>query len=300
MRSGAFEAAWRITDEIEAPRRAIGGRSLPDNLLWDGTPVTGQPVIIRCQHGLGDSIQFLRYLPLVVPLASEVSLDVQPELWELYEGMPGVTLASTGGGIEVECMELRYLFRTHLKTISPPFVPVDTARFTPIHDRRTLNVGLIWASGAWDASRSMNLSELAPLRDIPNVRFYSLQQGPEAGKWRASTFELIPLHLSTAQIAAAAAAMLQLDLIVTVDSMTAHLAGALDRPVWTLLPHRADWRWMENRDDSPWYPVMRLYRQPAPERWDDVARRVAKDLAALAATACPESDAIDTARIPLL
>ena len=125
----------------------------------------------------------------------------------------------------------------------------------------------------------MKLCELAALGEIPRLRLYSLQQGPALQEMSAVRFHIIPLSDRTREIAAAAAAMLELDLIISVDTMTAHLAGALARPVWTLLPHEADWRWMRNREDSPWYPTMRLLRQRSPGSWGEVVEHLARNLA---------------------
>src|SRR5205814_1293816 len=118
------------------------------------------------------------------------------------------------------------------------------------------HVGLIWAASDWDPSRSIPLCSLAPLRELERVRFYSLQQGAPARDYSHAPFPLCALSPYTEDVITAARAMLELDLIIAVDAMGAHLAGALGRPVWVLLKHEADWRWMNERSDSPWYPTM--------------------------------------------
>jgi hypothetical protein len=144
-----------------------------------------------------------------------------------------------------------------------------------------MNVGLLWAASDWDKRRSIALDVLAPLARVAHVKFYSLQQGPQSEEWRGAPFPIEPLHRHSSDIPAAAAAMHKLDLVITVDSMAAHLAGAFGRPVWVLLRNEADWRWMVERRDSPWYPTMRLFRQPRAGDWAAVAEQVGVELDAL-------------------
>jgi hypothetical protein len=141
-----------------------------------------------------------------------------------------------------------------------------------------LRVGLLWAGSDWDARRSIPLKLLNALRHLSGVRFYSLQQGPHALDTATSRLAIEPLARHTREVSALAAAMLELDLIVTVDCMAAHLAGALGRPVWMLLREHADWRWMTQRTDSPWYPTMRLFRQEREGEWSGVVEQVAEAL----------------------
>jgi ADP-heptose:LPS heptosyltransferase len=137
---------------------------------------------------------------------------------------------------------------------------------------------MIWASSSWDPTRSLQLKQLVPLASLARVELFSLQQGAEAAEVQEVPFAVEPLSTRTAGALEAAAAMLELDAIVTVDSMPAHLAGALGCPVFLLLQHRADWRWMEGRSDSPWYPTMRIFRQPAPGDWAPAVERLAEAL----------------------
>jgi predicted TIM-barrel fold metal-dependent hydrolase len=136
-----------------------------------------------------------------------------------------------------------------------------------------LNVGLLWAASEWDPSRSLPLEALQPLLALQGIRWFSLQQGPAAEAVADSQWPVEPLDRRTAKVEAAAAAMLALDLVIAVDGMPAHLAASLGRPTWLLLKHHADWRWGD-REDTPWYRTMRLFRQPAPGDWDGVVRRL--------------------------
>jgi hypothetical protein len=145
-----------------------------------------------------------------------------------------------------------------------------------------LRVGLLWAASEWDTSRSIPIGALAPLCAVRGVRYYSLQQGDRGGEWQHAPLPVSPLSSHTTAVEAAAAAMLALDLIITVDGMSAHLAGGLGRPVWVLLKEQCDWRWMRERSDSPWYPTMRLFRQRSAGDWTSVVAEVAVALSAVA------------------
>jgi len=297
MHRGDFEAAWRETDRAEIPRRAAqqkpGFRREPHHLIWNGEPLRGRDVVIRCEHGLGDSIQFLRYCPLVRREARSVTVRLQPMLLELFEGMAGVDFLLDGWTIppppgdrlEVECMELAYLFRHDRQTLpaAVPYLPVRRLR----ESRPALKiawppgpkVALLWAASEWDPSRSLPLEALAPLGGCHGITFFSLQQG-EPGLEPAPFPMERPAPL-TRNPADAALALLAVDLVITIDGMLAHLAGALGRPVWVALKHEADWRWGNDPTRTPWYPTMRLFRQPHPGDWETPVREMAMRLAAL-------------------
>ena len=288
MLRGDFETAWRETDRWEIPRRWAEQADssftrAPHHLLWNGKSFVGQRVLIRCEHGLGDAIQFIRYCPLVRSRARSVIVKAQPALLDLFAEMSGIDLlidAWLGApepehDIAIECMELAYAFRHTAETLPrhTPYLPVSKYRlaelpgFPPASPE--FRIGLLWAASEWNPLRSVPLQELAPLASLP-VRLFSLQQGEEQAQLARSGLPITPLSSFTTNLAAAAAAMLRLDAVVTVDSMAAHLAGALGVPVYLLLTHRADWRWMENRDDSPWYPSMRIMRQAEAGNWAPV------------------------------
>jgi hypothetical protein len=300
MRRGDFPQAWRETDRIELPRRHAGASGIfvrgRQHLLWDGTPIDGGRVLIRCDHGLGDTLQFIRYVPLVRARAREVMTRIQSPLMPLVGacGSFGRIIADdaplTGDfDVQIEVMELPYAFRSTVATLPrdvPYLAPPAAARDGAVLSRRdeaALHVGLVWAAGEWDRSRSVPLECLAPLARMPGACFYSLQQGSHRAEWRHAPFPLKPLSHKTEAIMDAATAMLKLDLIITVDGMTAHLAGALGRPVWLMLKHEPDWRWLEHGAESPWYPTMRLFRNDRPGDWSEVAKRVAEALASLVA-----------------
>ena len=288
MRRGDWEAAWRATDRIELPRRARqhepGFARRPEQLRWDGTPFAGRSVLVRCEHGLGDTLQFMRFLPLL--RARHVHFLVQPPLVDLLRDAPGLGEVRNywtddplpPHDADTEVMELAYALRITLPQLPPPYLlprqRLPSADTLDIPDEGRLRVGLVW---------SCSHSELAPLFALDEVRFFSLQQGEPAADPLVGRFGIAPLSARTGELRMAAAAMGELDLVISIDSMPVHLAGCLGRPTWVLLKHEADWRWMDGREDSPWYPTVRLFRQPRPGDWRGLARQVAASLATVAA-----------------
>jgi len=292
MRRGDFAVAWRASDAILRLHAGVacGHRPRHEQWVWDGTPLAGKRVLVRCYHGLGDTLQFIRYLPLVKRIAAETIVWAQPALIPLLRTAEGIDrLEPLHDGayegdydVDVEVMELAHVFRSTADTL-PDAVPYLHAAPAPLARDGRPAVGLVWRAGDWDERRSIPFPLLAPLAEIPNVDLHVLQRGP--------ALDECPPGFGTRSgrdgVMEAARVIRALDLVITVDSMPAHLAGALGVPVWTLLIHEPDWRWMTGRDDSPWYPTMRLFRQPAPGDWEMVIRRVAAELKALAAEPRP-------------
>lgn len=299
MRAGDWAAAWRETDAMEADRRA--GRVPRDehHLHWDGTPPAGRSVLVRCEHGLGDTLQFLRFLPAIARQVRELHFMVQPPLVDLLRGAPGLGQVHNGWlgpdwpahEVEMEVMELAYVRRATVDTVPPPYPHLEeqARRLSSITlpDDGRLRIGLLWASSDWDGSRSVPWDALEPLLALPQVRFFALQQGRAMQEAGRSRWPVEVLGERTATVEAAAVAMLQMDVVVGIDGMPAHLAASLGRPTWLLLKHEADWRWMEGRRDSPWYPAMRLFRQPGPGDWGAVVEEVAR---AISLVVCERAD----------
>ncbi|HWO43215.1 MAG TPA: ADP-heptose--LPS heptosyltransferase, partial [Candidatus Eisenbacteria bacterium] len=257
--------------------------------VWDGTSPAGKRVLVRCYHGLGDTLQFIRYTPRLRALAAEVVVAAQPELVGLLQTAAGIDrlLAlddedDAAWEVEIEVMELPHVFRTSLATI-PADVPYLHVTPTPVEKNRNLAVGLVWSAGDWDLRRSIAFQDLQPLFEIDEIEFHMLQRGP-ALRERPPAFG-IPSGRS--DIVSLARLMRGLDLVVSVDTMTAHLAGALGVPVWNLIHADADWRWLEKRNDSPWYPTMRLFRQAKPGDWTPVIDALAGELRRLLGDATP-------------
>jgi hypothetical protein len=281
MRVGDFAGAWAASDAARS-RRNGGDPTAPRHLqsVWDGSPLDGHRVLVRCYHGLGDTIQFARYFRLVKARSRELIVWAQPTLLPLLATMPEIDrLLPLHDGtpevdydVDVESMELPYLFRTTIETIPGP-VPYLHPDKATITRPRGPAVGLAWRAGDWAPERSIPFVALAPLLNVP-VTWYVLQAGSGRDECPDDfgTPATVSDPLSTASLIAS------LDLVITIDSMPAHLSGALGTPTWTLLPRDADWRWMQARDDSPWYPTMRLFRQQHRGDWAPVVDRVASSL----------------------
>ena len=284
MRRGAFEAAWAISDAVLRARAGVPCWHWPRHLqyVWDGTPLTGQRVLVRCYHGLGDTIQCIRYAPLIKAIAREVSVWAQPALLPLLRTVRGIDqllplhdgTPDVGYDVDVESMELPHVFRTTLATIPAeiPYLHVAPAAL-PRHGR--LAVGLVWAAGDWEHERrSIPFPLCAPLAAVSGVALHILQRGPALADYQPGVGTLS----GSDDVVETARLMRALDLVISVDTMPAHLAGALGVPVWALLDAAADWRWMEGRADSPWYPTMRLFRQEYSGAWEPVLARVMAEL----------------------
>ncbi len=279
MRRGDFPRAWTLSDRVLAERVSAGPDwTLPrhEQWIWDGRTFEGKRVLVRCYHGLGDTIQFARFLPLLGGIAASVvvlaqssllpllgTLDGDFELLPLHDGTPDVEYE-----VDIESMELAHALRVTLATL-PATVPYFRVRAAPRVSAR-FSVGLVAQAGDWDSERSVDPASLV-----------------EAVRGRASVFnlQLAPpiagiADLSTPNVLSLARRMRAVDLVIAVDTMVAHLAGALGVPTWLLLKADADWRWMEDRSDSPWYPTMRLFRQPAPGDWSSVLAEVRTSLCA--------------------
>lgn len=282
MLLGDFARAWQESGKIPADFR-------DPNRLWDGTPLCGKRVMIRCLHGYGDTIQFCRYLPLLATEAKWLMVEAEERICGLLRGVAGADHVITWGrnapprepdwDVQAEIMELPRIFRTTADTIPNrvPYIEIPTST-TGIGDRgpSLLRVGLAWTSGPFNPARSIDAEQLAPLFQVPGFDFVSLHQNNDPPSRALSCRWLA----AVSSIEGTALAIRELDLVISVDTMVAHLAGALGKPVWTMLPFQADWRWMLDRQDSPWYPTMRLFRQPRPGDWEPVIAEVAETLRA--------------------
>ena len=283
MRRGDFAGAWNISDELLRTRRPQDQENLPRwfQSVWDGSSVAGKRVLVRCYHGLGDTIQFIRYAALLKEVAAEVIVWAQPSLFPLLQTVRGIDRLlplhddspDVEYDVDLELGELPYVFRTTQATIPAqvPYIFVEPALMA-VTGR--LRVGLIWESGDWNKRRSVPFAEIKRLGQLPGIEWHILQREPSRAGWdgKLGVISGGDNPLDDARI------MRALDLVISVDTMTAHLAGALGQNTWTLLPFNADWRWLQHRSDSPWYPTMRLFRQPEEDRWDRVIDQVASEL----------------------
>jgi hypothetical protein len=291
MRRGEWERAWSITDLAMPVRARESCAHWPRHLqyVWTGAPLTGKRVLVRCYHGLGDTLHFIRYMPLLKAIAGEVIVWVQPSLIPLLEGMEGVDrfmplhdgTPEVAYDVDVELMELPYIFRTTLATVPAkiPYVHAEPMRLP--FERTQPVIGLVWRAGNWNGGRSIPVSLLARLAEVPGATLCILQPEAVAAGWNGG----FGIFLGEFDLFDYARALRAMDLLVTVDSMPAHMAGALGVPTWTLLGANADWRWMEDREDTPWYPGMRLFRQRREGDWESVVAKVAGELERLSTPA---------------
>ena len=265
---------------------------------WAGEPARGRTLLIHAEQGLGDSLQFCRYATLAARRGLRVILEVQAPLVRLLRNLPGVERVMARGealpDFDLHCpmMSLPLAFATTVETIprSAAYLRADPAQVEAWRMRldgmaqRGPRIGLVWAGSATltiDLRRSINPEKLAPLVRLPGLHFVSLQKvGPAA----PADFRLTDFMEEMNDFADTAALIANLDLVISVDTAVTHLAAALGKPVWMLDRFDHCWRWLTGRRDSPWYPTLRLYRQPQRGDWDSVLADVVRDLKALRAT----------------
>ncbi|MGA8043109.1 MAG: tetratricopeptide repeat protein [Terracidiphilus sp.] len=267
---------------------------------WQGEPLAGRRILLYAEQGLGDAIQFCRYAAMVATRGGEVILQVHEPLQRLMHSLAIVrtgqaTVARLGEEpppFDLECplMSLPAIFGTTVETVPwpGPYLGADaalaTGKWAQTSDGTSdLRVGLAWAGNPRykaDTFRSMQLRTLVPLLRVPGVQWISLQKGNAALQLRELPEDLRVWDASSLDrdLADAAALIATLDLVITTDTSIAHLAGAMGRPVWILLPHLSDWRWMQDVETTPWYPTARLFRQTAPLDWAGVVHRVSAAL----------------------
>jgi tetratricopeptide (TPR) repeat protein len=293
---GRFTDGWRQYEHrwLVEPLLSIRARyGVPQ---WTGQPLDGRTVLVRSEQGLGDVFQFVRYVPLLKAHGARVVFQPLAGMDVIARRFPGVDqIVGDGERLPpidyfVNLMSLPRAFGTTVDTIPSdiPYLSPDPAYFRKwrarFANRSRPVVGLAWAGRPQhrtDRHRSLTVRQLAPLFDVPDVRFVSLQKGPAAVQAEtvsdAVDWEGVGAELDDLEDAAAVVA--ELDLLVCVDTGLAHLAAAMGKPVWVMLPEPADYRWLTGRDDTPWYPTMRLFRQATPRDWRPVVERVASELA---------------------
>jgi tetratricopeptide (TPR) repeat protein len=296
-----YELRWTVPDSVMAaePRQLKQPQ-------WRGDfSLTGRRILLVGEQGLGDTLQFCRYVSLVQELGAHVVLEVSEALRTLLKGLRGVSeVVSRGDALpEFDCvcplMSLPLAFKTDISTIprQVPYLSAEPSKVQVWGERlgvkRRLRVGLVWSGGfrpnqpeVWgiNGRRNMALSKLAPLAH-PDIEFFSLQKGQPAESeldmlleqgWEGP--EIVNVAPALVDFSDTAALVQHLDLVISVDTSSAHLVGALGKPVWILNRYDACWRWMLNREDSLWYPTARLYRQSRPGDWDSVVQEVVSGL----------------------
>ncbi|HSZ55527.1 MAG TPA: tetratricopeptide repeat protein [Tepidisphaeraceae bacterium] len=288
--TGNFGDGWPLYEE----RWAVTGRSRSRGFtvpLWDGGELVGRRIFLHTEQGLGDAIQFIRYMPQVQERGGRVIVGCFPQLRRLFEDQLGIERVVAEQEplpvFEVHCplLSLPRVFGTTLETIpsSNPYLQVRPEWTEKWKSQlpRGMNIGLVWSGNPEhkkDRDRSIPVSSLAPLGQIKNVSWISLQKGAAIGQVRPQGLDLLDFTAELKDLADTAGLIHHLDLVIAVDTAVAHLAGAMGKPVWLLLPFAPDWRWLLDREDSPWYPTMRLFRQRARGRWDDPLAQIVNEL----------------------
>ncbi len=296
---GEFEEGWREHEH----RWQIKGLQAPARICsqprWRGEDLQGRTILLDAEQGYGDVIHFVRYVPEIARRGGRVILFCYAELVPLLRrqlGIEQVISTNPPPPFDVHCplLDIPFVLGTRRSSIPAdvPYLKADPAlaeAWGRKLDPRTgrLRVGLVWAGqplNIRDGERSIAFSMLAPLVRTTGVTFYSLQTGDAASqaKHPPRGMELIDLTADIRDFADTAALISHLDLVISVDTAVAHLAGAMAKPVWVMITSVPDWRWLLDREDSPWYPTMRLFRQTVRGHWDDVVRRVAEALRAFA------------------
>jgi len=283
---GWIEYEWRRKGASTGPSR----RDFPQPLWLGDKKIADKTILLHSEQGFGDTIQFCRYVPLVAARGARVVLEVEQPLRDLLTGLAGATRVTAKGNplpdFDLQCslLSLPLAFRTQLETI-PSAMPYlrapDQALLkwgTRLPAKRRPRIGIAWAGNSKhirDRERSIDLRCLLPLLDV-DATFVSLQK--EVGATDTATLresaDIIHFGHELDGFSDTAALISHLDLVISVDTAVAHLAGGLGKPVWILLAHVPDWRWLLDRDDSPWYPTARLFRQSETREWDSIIKRV--------------------------
>jgi len=281
-----YEWRWRKPDFTSPCRHT-------DAPLWNGSQLDGSTILLHAEQGFGDAIQFVRYAPLVAACGGDVVLECHPQLVSLFQGVEGVRAVIPFGSplpsfaFQAPLLSIPRIFGTTLQSIPSrsPYISISDAyrrkweRLTP--SSQALRIGVAWAGKKFpDPLRSCRLSDIAPLADVPNLLFYSLQmgEGSEQAVLPPDGMRLVDLTGEIYDFADTAALIEQMDLVISIDTAVAHLAGAIGKPTFLMLPTAPDWRWLLERSDSPWYPTMMIFRQKLPGEWGDAVAGILKTL----------------------
>ena len=291
---GDLSRGWKEHQWVYKTQEGINFLQNYSEPLWTGFDISGLTVLLHDgplgSFGFGDTIQFIRYTPLIAARGAKVIFECKKELISLLSNVDGVYQIMELGGqpprFDVHChlLDLPFIFDISLDNIPArvPYIPADPTMIKDWgekiqHNGDKLKVGLVWGGGS---GKYCHLKTYLFLGSLDKIIFYSLQKGPAADEAKnpPDGMQLIDLTNEIYDFTDTAALIEHLDLVISVDTSVAHLAGALGKPVWTLLPFASCWRWMRNGEDSPWYPTMRLFRQTSPGDWNSVMAKVAEEL----------------------
>lgn len=288
---GQWEEGWKEFEWRWGSKGLKSARRNFDKPLWDGGDLDGRTLLLHAEQGVGDSIQFVRYVALAAGRGGRVVVEFQPGLERLFSFLSDrVTLIPHGDAlppfdVHAPFLSLPYIFGTTVDSVPAevPYLEIPVDAKIDLPGGSGVKVGLVWAGNPKhmnDRNRSADLGVFAPILDVPGCTFFGLQVGERRADLvdRGFADRVTDLADQLTDYAVTAAAVRDLDLVITVDTAVAHLAGALGRPVWLLVPFAPDWRWLMDREDTPWYPTMRLFRQTVLGDWGEVMGRVAEAL----------------------
>jgi tetratricopeptide (TPR) repeat protein len=305
LQSGDWAEGWKEYEQ-RWKRKGVKERAFRQP-RWDGSPLDGKTVLLWCEQGLGDAVHFVRYAAPVKAKGGRVALECPGFMVPLFSSCPGIDQLVAEGSelpdfdVQAPLMSLPMLLGTTLDGVpaGAPYLSAEPGRVEKWKARLDaipgFKVGVAWQGNphfSWDCWRSFPLEALAPLAAVEGVRLFSLQKGPGAEqarglKGRFAVEGLDGLDAEGGAFLDTAAVMTCLDLVVTADTAAAHLAGALGAPAWVALSATADWRWLLGREDTPWYPTLRLFRQKTLGEWSEVFMRMAAELRRRAAAGRP-------------
>lgn len=296
--TGDLQRGWREYEwRLKTPGLAAESQRF-SKPAWNGDSLNGKTILLHPEQGFGDAIQFIRYIPELTSLGGKIMVEVHPALKRLFAQIPGIERVIIRGEtlphFDVHCplLSLPFYFSTTLENLpaKTPYLCADPhsaglwRQRMPDTRGARLKIGLVWAGNSKhknDRNRSIALDQFDVFGDIPDLAFFSLQKGANATRAEgpAANFHIHDLMEYVEDFADTSALIGQLDLVLCVDTSVAHLAGAMGKPTWVLLPFAPDWRWLQERNDSPWYPSMRLFRQRKIGDWSEVLLRVKEALA---------------------
>ena len=293
LMEGDYEAGWPAY-EVRGKARIF---PIPE---WRGERLAGRTLLLHAEQGLGDTLQFARFVEHLLEPGVSIVIECQKPLAGLLQSLGPVRVVSQGEPLppfdsHLPLMSLPNVLGTRLDTIpaAVPYLAADPAKIARwkarIGQTTDLAVGVVWSGNPghkFDRRRSIAAAAILPDLVMPGVRLFSLQKDPRAediATLEAMAADITDLSPSLNDFSDTAASLEALDLVIAVDTSTAHLAGALGRPIWLMLPYALDWRWLRDREDSPWYPTMRLFRQSTPRVWADVIGRIRAELSVFSA-----------------
>jgi hypothetical protein len=285
--AGDYKNGWREYEWRWRKRNFTSPRREFHQPRWQGNPLTGRTILVHSEQGFGDTIQFCRYVPLVAARGARVIFECHPPLVSLMKTLAGdvsvIPMGEQAPSFDMQepLMSLPMIFGTSIETIpaAVPYLapPIERLPFwrNLMPDKGLFKVGLCWAGKSYpDPGRSCPPDQLSPLAELGGISFHSLQVGWE----KDLPLPMTDLTKYLNDFADTACLVALLDMVITIDTAVAHLAGAMGKPTWLMLPHAPDWRWMTKRHDSPWYPSVRIFRQADPGSWEEVVREVASSL----------------------